>query len=57
MMVNEVVFALALNTGKTFVVVDGPFATRYDALSYKTDMQEVVKLSKENFNQAMQWGK
>jgi len=55
-MMNEVVFALALNTGKSFVVVDGPFATRYDALSYKTDLQEVVKLSKDNFNKAMQWG-
>jgi len=54
---NEVVFALALNTGTTFVVVDGPFATRYDALSFKTDRQEVVKLSTENFNKAMQWGK
>jgi len=57
MMMNEVVFALALNTGTTFVVVDGPFATRYDALSFKTDRQEVVKLSTENFNKAMQWGK
>jgi hypothetical protein len=54
---NELVFALALKTDKSFVVVDGPFATRYDALSYKTDMQEVVKLSKDNFNKAMQWGK
>ena len=54
---EDVVFALALNTGEKFVVVDGPFATRYDALSFKTDLQEVVKLSTENFNKAMQWGK
>jgi len=52
---NEVVFALALNTGDKFVVVDGPFNTRYDALSFKTDLQSVLKLSKENFEKAMQW--
>lgn len=52
---NEVVFALALKTADKFVVVDGPFPTRGDALDYKTDLQEVVKLSRENFEKAMQW--
>lgn len=52
---NEVVFALALNVNGKFVVVDGPFATRYDALEHKTPMQEVLKLGKENFEVAMQW--
>lgn len=52
---NEVVFALALKTANKFVVVDGPFSDRYEAMTYKTDMQEVVKLSRENFEKAMQW--
>jgi len=52
---NEVVFALALNTGDRFVVVDGPFATRNDALRFKTESQSVLKLSKENFEKASQW--
>ena len=56
-MMNEVVFALALNTGSTFVVVDGPFTTYTGAMDYKTSLQHVVKLSKESFEKAMQWGK
>ena len=52
---NEVVFALALHTGEKFVVVDGPFSTYSEAVDYKHPLQQVLKLSKENFEKAMQW--
>ena len=52
---NEVVFALALNTGEKFVVVDGPFASFSDAFEHKHPLQHVLKLSKETFEKAMQW--
>jgi ABC-type Mn2+/Zn2+ transport system ATPase subunit len=54
---NEVVFALALNVDNKFVVVDGPFATRYEALDQKNEnvLLSVLKLSKESFNKAIQW--
>jgi ABC-type Mn2+/Zn2+ transport system ATPase subunit len=56
-MMNEVVFALALNVDNKFVVVDGPFATRYEALDQKNEnvLLSVLKLSKESFNKAIQW--
>lgn len=52
---NEVVFALALKNGGSFVVVDGPFTTFTNAMNYKTSLQHVVKLSKESFEKALQW--
>lgn len=52
---EDVVFALALNTGEKFVVVDGPFCSKWDALEWKTPEQEILKMSRENFEKALQW--